>query len=218
MAAQTSALGIVGPQSLATGAQTSPFRQDRTASAVVAPGRAPFAEQTRMGIMFSACIPPGTGQAPGTAIGTTACFTLANPSSSGYNLVVNTIFAGYVSGTLGAGVLAVLAHFGASGANITAPTGGTAITPTNTLLGSTTASIANARFNNTVPASGIQIRALGSLQASLASTAVAPWQLIDYVNGAIIVGPGQAISIQGIAAAGTSPLIVAGATWAEELL
>ena len=207
--------GVVGPQSdLANGA-TEEIRLDNTGGIVTAPGRAPHAEQAIRGQVFAANIPPGTGQAPGTAIGTTACFTLANPSGTGKNLVILQISVGYISGTLGAGVLTLLAHVSAGGA-IVAPTGGTAITPTCMLLGSNLTSVANARFNNTVPASGLQIRSVASLQASLASTAVAPWQVLDPVNGAVVVGAGQAVSVQGIAAAGTSPLIVVGMVWAEE--
>lgn len=167
------------------------------------------------GIVYAAAIPPGTGQAPGTGIGTTAAFTLANPSASGKKLILLSMSVGYISGTLGAGVLALLAHFSTTGA-ITAPADGTAITPTNMLLGSDRASDANVRFNNTVPASGLMIRALCSLDATLATSVVGPWQVIDYVNGEVVIGPGQAVSAQGIAAGGTSPLLTIGAVWAEE--
>ena len=207
--------GYVGSQSATAGSTTTAFRQDLTGAQVVSLARGARAEQVRLGQIFAAFIPPGTGQAPGTAIGTTGAFTLALASGVSYRLVLLKLMVGYISGTLGAGTLALLAHFSASG-SITAPTGGTAITPTNALLGSNTSSQANCRFNNTVPASGLMIRAIGNLQASLASTAVAPWALIDNIDGEVIIGAGQAVSIQGIAAAGSSPLITVGAIWAEE--
>lgn len=206
--------GYVGPQTATAASTTTGVRQDKTGALVLSYGRGRYTEQTSRALVFSASIPPGTGQAPGTAIGTTACFTLANALTNTVQLSILTITVGYISGTLGAGVLALLAH--ASTAGITAPSGGTAITPTCTLLGNGTLSVANCRFNNTVPASGIQIRSICNLQASLATTAVAPWQIIDNVDGSVIVGPGQAVSVQGIAAAGTSPLIVVSMTWAEE--
>lgn len=203
--------GLVGPATLSDGNENS-ARVDKSGAWVV---RDRIVDQTTRGLTFAAAIPPGTGQAPGTAIGTTACFTLANAAGSGKNLVLLDISVGYISGTLGAGVLALLAHFTAGG-SITAPSGGTAITPTNMMLGSTTASVANCRFNNTVPASGLMVRAICNLTALLATTAVGVYQLIDKIDGRIAVGPGQAVSVQGIAAAGTSPLITVAATWMEE--
>lgn len=206
--------GLTGPVSSSDGG-TPVLRTDKTSSLVNTPGRAPLAEQVSRGLAFAAAIPPGTGQAPGTAIGTTGAFVLANGSSSTVNLVVYKIMASYISGTLGAGTLGLLAHASA-GSSITAPSGGTAITPTNMRLGATATSAANCRFNATVPASGLLIRCLASLQASLASTAVGGWQVIDDVRGEVVIGPGQAVSVQGIAAAGSSPLIVVACVWAEE--
>lgn len=206
--------GTVGrPTTRTTGTQT--MRMGDKNEQIVALGRAAKAEQTQNGEMFAAFIPPGTGQAPGTAIGTTACFTLAS-SNATVRLVVHKIMVGYISGTLGAGTLALLAHQAAAG--VVAPSGGTAITPTNMLLGSATVSVANCRFNNTVPASGLMVRAITNLTALLASTAVGLYSVIDAVDGEIIINSGQAISVQGIAAAGTSPLITVGMVWAEEPL
>ena len=206
--------GKRGVQSV-TGTSESELRIDKTSALVVAPGRAPYTEQVGLGIVYAAAIPPGTGQAPGTAIATTACMTLANAATSTVNLVLYQIMVGYISGTLGAGVLALLAHT-AVGSSITAPSGGTPITPTNMLIGSSGVSVANCRFNNTVPASGVMIRAICGLGASLASTAVQPWAIQDNVGGGVVVGPGQAVSVQGIAAAGSSPLITVALIWAEE--
>lgn len=204
--------GVRTVQSLAAGGGSA-VRQDWQGNFVNSPGRPEAADPSGRGVTFAAFIPPGTGQAPGTAIGTTACFTLANPASSGYNFVIRKIMLGYISGTLGAGVVALLSH--ASSPPITAPTGGTAITAQNMLLGGGV-SQANVRFNNTVPATGLMIRAICSLGASLASTAAAPWQIIDDVKGEVTVAPGTAVSIQAIAAAGSSPLITAGMVWDEE--
>ena len=211
------ATGYVGPQTASAASTSTGVRQDITGSLIVSQGRSFHAEQVSRGLVYAASIPPGTGQAPGTAIGTTACMTLANAAAATVRLVLLRISVGYVSGTLGAGVLALLAHFSA-GSSIVAPAGGTAIVPTNMLLGSQNVSVANCRFNNTVPAAGLQIRSIASFGASLASTAVQPWQVIDYVAGEVVVGPGQAVSAQGIAAAGSTPLITVTMAWAEELI
>src|SRR5678816_3120028 len=206
--------GIVGPSAAPISGSGQLVRQGDRGEQIVALGRAHRAEQVQRGQMFSAFI-PAAGQAPGTAIGTTACYTLALASGVASRLVIHKIMVGYISGTLGAGVLTLLGHI-AVGSAIVAPTGGTAITPMNMSLGNATVSIANARFNNTVPASGLIIRAIAGLGASLASTAAAPWQVIDNVDGEIIVNPGQAVSVQGIAAGGSTPLITVGMIWAEE--
>lgn len=197
----------------AAGSEGTP-RTDTYLHQLIAAGRAPAAHQTVAGVTFAGFIPPGTGQAPGTAIGTTGAFTLALAAGVAYRLVVRKIMVGYISGTMGAGVLALLAHQSAT--SITAPTGGTVITPSNLSVGNQTASQANCRFNNTVPASGLMIRSICSLGASLASTAVQPWQVIDPVDGEVIVLPGNAVSVQGIAAGGTSPLVTVGMIWTEE--
>lgn len=203
--------GLVGPGSATTG--SSPVaRQDMYADLVVAQGRGVFAEAARQGQLFAACIPPGTGQAPGTAIGTTAHFTLYNPANSGKNLELLLITVGYISGTLGAGTLALLQH---GAAPITAPSGGTTVTPSAMRVGSADTASAVVRFNNTVPASGIMIRAICSLTALLATTAVGLYPIQDRVDGAVMLVPGAAVSVQGIAAAGTSPLLTTGMVWAE---
>lgn len=62
------------------------------------------------------------------------------------------------------------------------------------------------------------MRVFGNLQASLASTAVQPWVLEDVVRGAIIVRPGDSISLHATAAAGTSPLVQFYVQWAEVAL
>jgi hypothetical protein len=54
-----------------------------------------------------------------------------------------------------------------------------------------------------------------SIGAHLASTAVAPWQIVRDINGGIVIAPGGVFSLQGVAAAGTSPLVVFGAFWEE---
>lgn len=206
-------VGAPGATGNSDGSQVT-GRFDRLGGLAVSQLGAPYLEMAARSQVFSAAIPPGTGQAPGTAIGTTACFTLANPATSGVNLALISISVGYISGTLGAGTLALLAHF-VAGSTITAPSGGTAITPTCMKLGSSTASAANVRFNNTVPASGLMIDAIVTLQASLASTATGGWPVHRTYDGSVVIGQGQAVSVQGIAAAGTSPLIVVAARWAE---
>ena len=151
-----------------------------------------------------------TGVAPGTAHGTTAPFTLYTPIGSGVDLVVLEAQMGYVSGTLGAGVVSYVANIDPTAAAVT----GTAITKVNGRLGGA-AGQGRAFTTATLPAAPTAVRPFCSLGASLASTAVQPWPIKDVVDGAIIIPPGCALSLESTAAAGTSPLVLFGMTWYE---
>lgn len=151
-----------------------------------------------------------TGVAPGTAIGTTAAYTLQNQAGSGVNLVILKAYMGYVSGTLGAGVVNYLYN----GPNTTLATG-TAIVPVCNFLDGTASQSTTKPFTTATIVSPTLLRPFASLTASLATTAVAPWRIVDDVNGGIIVPPGANLSLHATAAAGTSPLVIFGMTWAE---
>ncbi len=149
-----------------------------------------------------------TGVAPGTAIGTTGAYTLQNPLGSGVNLIILEAMMGYVSGTLGAGVVNYLVN-----GPTTTPATGTAIVPVNALPGGP-ASVALPKTTSTI-VSPTLLKPFCSLGASLASTAAAPWAIKDRVDGSIIVPPGANLTLHATAAAGSSPLVVFGMTWAE---
>jgi hypothetical protein len=53
------------------------------------------------------------------------------------------------------------------------------------------------------------------LGAALATTAIFPAQVKDYVDGEIVVPPGSVLVMQEIGAAGSTPLVVFSATWEE---
>jgi len=152
-----------------------------------------------------------SGVAPGTTISTTAAFSLYNPKGSGVNLVIWEFSLGYLSGTLGAGTVAITANTNIAAAATT----GTTIAPVNALVGAPFAATGQSLTTATLPAAPSLIGTFCSLGASLASTAVAPWQIVRYVNGSIVVAPGGTVSLQGVTAAGTSPLVLLGAAWEE---
>lgn len=152
-----------------------------------------------------------TGVAPGTAVSTTSAFTLHNPAGSGVNLVIIEGSMGYVSGTLGAGVITWNAN---SDDDAAVPTG-TAIVEQNMKIGASGNAQGRALTTATVPAP-TPVRIFGSLGASLASTAVQPWVIRDRVDGAIVVTPGCSISLHATAAAGSSPLVIFNVVWKEE--
>ncbi len=151
-----------------------------------------------------------TGVAPGTAIGTTAAFSLYNPASSGVNLVVLMATMGYVSGTLGAGVV----NYVANTSPVATATSGTAITPVNAILGRGVGALGKPFTTATIPSPTV-LGVFCSTGPLVATTAVQPWQIVDYVNGRIIVSPGCTLSLHSTAGAGTTPLVVFGIVWEE---
>lgn len=169
-----------------------------------------FYESVQDGNVFSA-MTALTGVAPGTSVSTTAAFALYNPIGSEVDLVIIEGAMGYVSGTLGAGVITWNVNTDDEGAAFT----GTGITEVNMKLGSGVAAVGRALTTATIPAP-TPVRVFGNLQASLATTAVAPWALRDRVDGAIVVPPGCGVSLHATAAAGTSPLVVFSVTWKEQ--
>lgn len=151
-----------------------------------------------------------TGVAPGTAIGTTAAFALHNPYGSGVNISIITARMGYISGTLGAGSVF---HCVNTNNQAAAPTG-TAITEIPG-IGNGAAGVGTALTTATLAASPTPLYPMCSLQASLATSVTQPWLAKDDVDGAIIIPPGCTYSLEAVAAAGTSPLVVFGVTWEE---
>lgn len=200
--------GVVGEQSNGDGNNVT-IRAGRQGDAIVSHLHGRYYEQALRGRLFYAQTAL-TGVAPGTALGTTGAFSLYNPIASGRNLVILEGAMGYVSGTLGAGVV----NWAANTNPAAAATTGTAITPVNALLGGA-ASVAAPKTTSTLPTTPTAVRVMGNLQASLASTAVAPWQLRDDVGGSIIVTPGCTITLHATAAAGSSPLVVFSVLWEE---
>lgn len=202
--------GVVGaPSSLGDGSER-PLLLTRYGGLSISAVAARYAEAVSRGRVFRAQT-DSSGVAPGTAIGTSAPFALYNPAGSGVNLVLLDLSMGYHSGTLGAGYVSICANTNVLAAAVT----GTAITAVNALLGSGNTAVGQAFDAATLPAAPTVIGAFCSLTALLASTAVAPYTVYQEVAGSIIVGPGATVSLEADAAAGTSPLVVFGATWEE---
>lgn len=200
----------VGPRNLTTGqVSEDAHRADHTGALVVSPFGGLY-DSSLFGRIFHGTT-AATGVAPGTAIGTTAAFSLYNPAGNDVDLVVLMARLGYVSGTLGAGFVAWVANTNPAAAAVT----GTAITAVNAKLGGGLAAKGKPLTTATLPAAPTLTRVAFNLQASLASTAVAPWVAEDNVDGAIVISPGCTISLEATAAAGTSPLVVYSVTWAE---
>ncbi len=168
-----------------------------------------FFETVVRGNVYEACTAVA-GVPHGTTIGTTAAFTLYNPLGSGKNLVVLDWSMGYISGTLGAGSVFACANTNPSAAAVT----GTAITPTNLLLGGAVG-VGKAFTTATLPASPAVIRPVWTLTAMLATTALTPVTVREVIDGKYIIAPGCALSLEGVATAGSTPLVSFGMSWEE---
>lgn len=191
----------------------APFtaRGGKTGELVVGLVHPTYYEAASRGRVFTATVGVG-GVAPGTAVGTTPGLYLHNPVGSGVWLVPIKASCGYVSGTLGAGQVLYTTNLGAASAN---PTGGTSLTPVATNLGNGATSSGKA-FTGSTTATQTALRSTGwILGASLATTAALPSLLVDLLDGEFVIQPGFGLGLQGLTAAGTSPLVIYSMSWEE---
>jgi hypothetical protein len=201
--------GVVGPIARALGT-SSPFRQGKTGEIDIGQAHPRFYEAVLTGNCYVASTATA-GVAPGTTIGTTAPFTLANPKNSGKNLCVMAGWMEYVSGTLGSGTVYWVANNNPAAAAVT----GTGITPVNLNVGAASANVGLAYTTATVPAAPTTMWPFATLTPILATSVVQPYIVSEYVDGLIVIQPGCSVSFESLAAAGTSPLVIFGMAWEE---
>ncbi len=187
------------------------FRSSMQRELVVQMARGRLHEAALWGNLFIASTAVA-GVAPGTALSTTPPLAIYNPINSGKLVSIQQVFLGYVSGTLGGGSM-VHAHV-ATQAGV-APTGGAELVPVPGLLSNIRPS-ARVYQGATLAAVPTIVRPSFVLGAGLASTATLPMPpAMDEVDGGIIVPPGVVWCFQGIAAAGTTPLVLIGVVYEE---
>ena len=202
--------GIVGNNRFGVGDGAGDVvRMGKTGELIRGDAHGEFYEATSRGLVYSACTAVG-GVAHGTSLSTTASFTLHNPLGSGVLLSLICCSMGYLSGTLGLGVMYLTTHAGVAVANPT----GTAIVVRQNLLGCSAAGKALA-FTTATVATQIAIRPLWSFGPLLATTVFTPFICKDQINGEIIVSPGYGINMHSVAGAGASPLVLCGMSWEE---
>lgn len=203
--------GRVGASLQADGTNLQPFRQGKTGEAVVGQAHGKYFEAAHRGKLFAAQ-EQGTGVAPGTALGTTACLTLYNPPNSGVRLAVKKVSLGYVSGTLGAGTMY---HCVNNSPTQAAPSGGTALSPVCSDVGNQAAPVGKALVNNTVASGTTAYRAFAYTGAFAGGANNSPEPCTEDIDGEIVVEPGCSYQLQSVAAAGTSPKVSPGVVWEE---
>lgn len=156
------------------------------------------------GALFLATIAVA-GVAPGTVFSTTPPLIVYNPVGSGVFTRIRRVYMGFVSGTLGAGFMAhgKNATQGATGV----PTGGTAITPQGAVIGD--AGAASKVFTGaTLAAAPTLIRPSFSMGALVTTTAAVPTLDVDDLGDyPFVLREGVVWAFQGIAGAGTTPLV-----------
>jgi hypothetical protein len=152
----------------------------------------------------------GAGIAVGTALGTTAMLSLYNPAASTVKLVICKVWAGYVSGTLGAGALW---HACNPSNTQTAPSAGTLVTsPQNLDLANAAVATGVVRYGAVTVASGtVGLAPFVSLVAAPASLA----PLDEDIDGLFTVDPGTSYQVQAVAATGTNPKVSLAVAWLE---
>jgi hypothetical protein len=191
--------GFVGPTFIADGPlQQGINRYGRTGDLIISQGHGRFYELASRGKVYWACnqsvVTFGTAL---TATGVT--FHLWNPPGSGMNLeILQTTLTVLTGGTGGHIVYAW------NTPTLTAVSAGTALA-VNNLNGSP--GIGLAKSATTLPAAPIAIRTLAGV-----ITAANTNNIVDDVEGAIVVAPGAVLSIQGITVVGTGLI---GMAWAE---
>jgi hypothetical protein len=194
----------VGPSLNADGANPD-VRSLRSGEIGVADVHAKYQEAVVRGNVFIGADLGGTPVTTQAGLSaTTPALTLYNPVGSGKNLVLLSTTVDITSAPAAAcGIM--LAYNLASAA---APTMTTLATVTNALLGNTSLGVASCARVSTLAAAPLAIRNIGGTTGAAAIGGV---QLIDHIDGEIVVGPGVAVSIQATSAAA----IIASMTWEE---
>ena len=202
--------GKVGPGYAADGNTADP-RMTRDLATVIQDLHGRFYETTYRGNTFIASTGVA-GVAPGTALSTTPPFTLYNPLNSGVNLVLISASLGYISGTLGAGTIVYGVNVNTAQA---APTGGTTLTPICSLVGNGSLPRGKAFQGATLAVAPTILRDMVVLGAFAGAAAPPNPPVRDVIDGSIIIIPGASVSLQGVAGAGTTPLVTLAITWEE---
>ncbi len=184
-------------------------RLDKTGAMTIVSAHPLYSEASLRGRMFIASTAVA-GVAPGTALSTTPPMCLLNPLNSGVDLVILKTAVGYISGTLGAGNI-VYSYFTPQAS---VPTGGAELVPVCTQIGQIKGT-GRAFQGSTIAGTPLILRPAYNMGAALATTALGIGICQDLVEGEIVVPPATVFVMQGVAGAGTTPLVLMSVCWEE---
>lgn len=191
--------GIVGPTTGAADGNRLNVRLGKNGELIVGQGHARYHEAVSRGRCFHASMQAGASL--GTALTATAVtLTLYNPVNSGVNLSLlrSSVAITTVPGGAGTAVYAYAVNVNPLAA---VPATNTEAVVRNCLLGSA-AGVAKAYTATTLPAVPVIARvAPGGIYWATAAAAAAPMAVSDDVDGAIVLAPNTAVTIQGIGVA-----------------
>lgn len=207
----------VGPLNTGDGT-VNPTRSGRTGETIVADGKGRYYEQVSRGNVYSLILAATTtnisaGNIDAAAAAASTQFALWNPAGSGKNLSLLKFALNVISGTTPAG--GVHHSFG------TAPSIATSVVSpiANNLIGAPLQNVAKALTH----VSGAALTGGGALSllrvADIAFSAgteaqLAPGKAIEYIDGEIVIGPGQ-MWVPTWTGAGTTVLNGYSITWEE---
>lgn len=193
-----------GPVVAADGS-IGPARGGKSGEMSVADAHGRYQEAVYRGNVFIGANLGGTSVTTQAGLSaTTPALTLYNPIGSGKLGVLLEVTVDITAAPAAAAGLMLAAN----APNVAAPTVTTAATQQNARLDSLAQPTLSAYRIATLPAAPLAIRFIGGTTGAAAIGGV---QLIDHVDGAVIVGPGVALSIQATSAAA----IIASFTWEE---
>lgn len=192
--------GVVGPPSgKMNDATVRAMRLSQDGSPVTQDSHSRFLESSIRGNSYTCADLGGTAVATQAGLSaTTPALVVWNPAASGVNAVINTASVGFT-------VIAATATFmlAVSTGVTTAPTATTAGQLFNNLIGSArTGQVACYRVS-TLAVAPLMARVIGTvgMTANGNSAAQSEGQLIDRVDGELVLAPGELVTIQTTAAA-----------------
>lgn len=184
----------VGKQIAASSAETD-LRSDKSGALSVSDAHARLMQATLDGEVYIGANLGGTPVTTQAGLSaTTPALTLYNPVGSGVYLVLQTVTVDIT--TAPAAAAGFMLAFNA--ANATAPSSTTAATVTNAIIGSTYSPAGQCYRIATLAAAPLAFRFIGGTTGAAAIGGV---QLIDHVDGEVVIPPGVAISVQATSAA-----------------
>jgi hypothetical protein len=147
------------------------------------------------------------GQATSVALSTTQTgFTLTNPAGSGKNLVILQANIACTTAPAAAATIVWAANVNPVAAAVTQTT---PLTVRNVALGNSGVGVGLAASAVTLPAAPVVVRAIGG---PVGASTISPPYIRDDVNGALVLQPGTAVSINSITTAISAIISV---TWRE---